>query len=79
MIPQATLVQQVTQSSYGLLDARVNWHLDTMDLDVALFGRNLTNKAFFDQGINLEFGGFNVLFEAPPRIYGVEVIKKFGK
>ncbi len=78
-IPIAVLVQQVTQAAYGLLDARINWHLDAQNLDVALFGRNLTNKAYIDQGTNLEFGGFDIVFEAPPRIYGIEVIKKFGK
>ncbi len=78
-IPNAVLVQQVTQAAYGLLDARINWHLDAQNLDVALFGRNLTNKAYIDQGTNLEFGGFDIVFEAPPRIYGIEVIKKFGK
>jgi iron complex outermembrane receptor protein len=79
LVPTATLVQQVTQGSYGLLDARANWHFDALELDVALFGKNLTNKTFFDQGSNLEFGGFDTVFEGPPRIYGMEVIKKFGK
>jgi iron complex outermembrane receptor protein len=79
LVPTSTLVQQVTQPSYGLLDARANWHLDALDLDVALFGKNLTDKGYIDQGFNLEFAGFDLAWLAPPRTYGIEVIKKFGK
>jgi iron complex outermembrane receptor protein len=77
--PQATLVQQVTQPSYGLLDARVNWHLEAPGLDLALFGKNLTDKTFLDQGFAEEIGGFDLVGLGAPRTYGIEVIKKFGK
>jgi iron complex outermembrane receptor protein len=80
VVPQGTLLaRQNTQGSYGLLDARVNWHLDAPDVDLALFGKNLTNKTFFDQGYTVEVVGFDVVLEGPPRIFGVEVLKKFGK
>jgi iron complex outermembrane receptor protein len=79
IVPEATLVQQVTQASFGLLDARGNWHLDAQDLDIALFGRNLTNKRIIDNGFDAETAGFDYLYEGPPRTFGIEVIKHFGK
>jgi iron complex outermembrane receptor protein len=80
VVPQGTLLaQQNTQPSYGLLGARATWHLDAQDLDVALFGKNLTNKKYVDQGFAVESAGFDIAYVAPPRIYGIEVIKKFGK
>jgi len=79
-VPQGTLlVKQNTQSSYGLLNARVNWHLDAPDVDLSFFGKNLTNKTFFDQGYTVEVAGFDVVLYGPPRTYGIEVIKKFGQ
>jgi iron complex outermembrane receptor protein len=69
---------QLTQSAVGVLDARVNLHLDGANLDVALFGRNITARKYSDQAFQLEQLGINMLFAAPPATYGVEVIKKFG-
>jgi iron complex outermembrane receptor protein len=81
--PTTSFVNEVTQSAYGLLDARANLHVAAWDADVALFGRNLTNKEYFDQGFNLAFSGFvdfNDLFlGGTPRTWGVEFVKKFGE
>lgn len=75
----AVYADQVTQGSYGLLNGRINLHLDARNLDVALYGRNLTNVNYADQAFTLEQGGFNQKYLGVPREYGVEVSMKFGK
>jgi iron complex outermembrane receptor protein len=61
----------------GLLNGRINLHLDTANLDVALFGRNITNKRYYDQSFTLESIGVNMAYAAPPGVYGIELIKRF--
>jgi iron complex outermembrane receptor protein len=81
-VPPSTLVNAVTQPGYGLLNARAALHLDVWDMDVAVFGQNLTNKVYFDQGYNVAAAGFDfdhVFLGGPPRTFGVEIVKKFGK
>jgi iron complex outermembrane receptor protein len=82
VVPPTTLIQSVTQPAYGLLNARANLHLDAWNMDVAVFGQNLTNKEYFDQGFNVAQAGFDfnqVYLGGPPRTFGVELVKKFGK
>jgi iron complex outermembrane receptor protein len=82
VVPPSTLVQAVTQPGFGLLNARANVHLDASNLDVAVFGQNLTNKEYFDQGYNVAGDGFDfdhLFLGGAPRTFGVEVSKKFGK
>ncbi len=75
----AVYASQVTQGAYGLLNARINLHLNAHDMDVALYGKNLTNVRYADQAFTLEQGGFNELDLAPPATFGVEIAKKFGR
>jgi iron complex outermembrane receptor protein len=75
----AVYASQVTQPAYGLLNARINLHIDARNMDVALYGKNVTNVRYADQAFTLEQGGFNELDLAPPAIYGIEVSVKFGK
>jgi iron complex outermembrane recepter protein len=67
------------QPSYGLINARINAHVQAWDMDIALFGKNLAGKEYYDDmytNINL---GWSRGYVGAPRTYGVEVIKKFGK
>jgi outer membrane receptor protein involved in Fe transport len=51
-------------------------------MDVAVVGQNLTNKEYFDQGFNVAAPGFDfdqLYIGGPPRTFGVELVKKFGK
>jgi iron complex outermembrane receptor protein len=75
----AVYADQVTQASYGLLNGRINLHLDARNLDIALFGKNITNVRYADQAFTLEQGGFNQEYLGPPGIYGIEVSMKFGR
>jgi iron complex outermembrane receptor protein len=67
-----------TQKGYGLLNARVTLKIDRFDADVALWGRNLTNK-LYQAGATDATGsaGFGAAFLGDPRIYGVELTKRF--
>jgi iron complex outermembrane receptor protein len=82
VVPPSTLARAVTQPGFGLLNARANLHVDTWNMDVAVFGQNLTNKEYFDQGYNVAGAGFDfdqLYLGGSPRTFGIEVIKKFGK
>ena len=75
----AVYANQVTQGAYGLLNARINLHFDARNLDVALFGKNMTNVRYSDQALTLEQGGFNELYWGAPATFGVEISMKFGR
>jgi iron complex outermembrane receptor protein len=74
----AVYANQVTQGAYGLLNARINLHFDARNLDVALFGKNMTNVRYSDQAFTLEQGGFNELYWGAPATFGLEISMKFG-
>jgi iron complex outermembrane recepter protein len=77
-----TFTKFETQPGYGLLNARLNLHLDAWNMDVAVFGQNLTNKYYFDQGGTINGDGydlFSVYVGGPPRTFGIELVKKFGE
>lgn len=75
--PGATDLAGVTQSAYGLLDGRVSWFIKSWDLDIAIFGKNLTNKHYWNSATNGEVLGFNLAFPGEPRRFGVQVRKTF--
>ena len=67
----------VTQKGYGLLDARVSWHLDGPNLDLALFGRNLTDRHYFTAAQNGQSAGYNIAYAGAPRTFGIQARKTF--
>jgi iron complex outermembrane receptor protein len=82
VVPTTTLVQAGTQEGYGLINARANLHLDAWNMDLAVLGQNLTNKVYFNQGVNVTAPGFDLpllYIGGPPRTFGIEIIKKFGQ
>jgi iron complex outermembrane receptor protein len=76
---KAVLQSQVTQPAYGLLNGRINLHVNALDLDVAAFGKNITNKKYGAQSLTEESLGINLIVEGAPAIFGVEVVKRFGR
>jgi iron complex outermembrane recepter protein len=69
---------QVTQGGYGLLNARANLGVTKWNLDVAIFGRNITAKKYLNQASAHDSNiGINLAYFGEPAIYGMEVIKKF--
>jgi iron complex outermembrane receptor protein len=79
--PTAVDRDAVTQGGYGLLNARVQWHVDRWDADIAMFGKNITNKHYYTQVsandtsvLGVDFG-----YAGAPAVYGVEITKAFGR
>lgn len=67
----------LTQDGYGLLDARISWHIDSQDLDVAIFAKNLTDKYYFLSAANGQSLGWNAASPGEPRTIGLNVRKTF--
>lgn len=67
------------QKGYGLLDARISTHIEDGDIDVAVFGRNLTKKYYKVGSLDLVGAGFGLVqsYYSDPRSYGIEVTKRF--
>jgi iron complex outermembrane receptor protein len=68
----------MTQKAYGLLSGRIGLNIDAWDAEVAVFGRNLTNKDYFSGAIRFQSLGFSNGYTGEPRTYGVQFIKRFG-
>jgi iron complex outermembrane receptor protein len=70
---------QVTQKGYGLLNARLSLTGDDQRYDIALFGRNLTDKVYKSAAQGFETSlGFNTVYIGDPRVVGLEFTLKFG-
>ena len=67
----------VSQPGYTLVDARISYDMENIGLNIAVFGKNLTNKRYLNAATNLQSLGFNVGFPGDPRMYGVQVRKSF--
>jgi iron complex outermembrane receptor protein len=67
----------VGRPSLGLLGGRVSAHLDESDVDIALFGKNLTQKKYFAYVVDTGALGIQAGFAGSPRTYGVELTKHF--
>jgi hypothetical protein len=51
--------------------------VEPADLDVAVFGKNITNVNYAAEGLSLESLGFNQTLKGAPATYGIEFIKHF--
>lgn len=71
--------EQVMQDAYGLLNARIGFTLADYGVDVAAYGKNLTNKDYVGavQGLAAALG-YNQLLIGDPRTYGIVITKHFG-
>jgi iron complex outermembrane receptor protein len=72
----------VTQPAYGLLNARLTFDHEPSGISVALFGTNLTDKAYilggFDDATNRNPGlGFAFAAQGAPREWGISLAKQF--
>ncbi|QDC37265.1 TonB-dependent receptor [Sphingobium fuliginis] len=75
--PGTTVPAGTTQPAFGLLDGRISWFIEPWDLDIAVFGKNLTNKHYWNNATNGETLGFNLAFPGEPRRFGVQIKKTF--
>ena len=64
----------------GLVNARIDYTVPDMGLEVAVFATNLTNKAWGVEGISANFtAGVGHEVMQAPRMYGITVKKTFGQ
>lgn len=69
--------EDVTQGAYGLLNGRISLSVDDEDFEVALFGRNLLGETYIEGGLSLEALGQNYINVGEPRVFGIELTKRF--
>ncbi|QTH21146.1 TonB-dependent receptor [Rhizorhabdus wittichii] len=67
----------VSQPGYTLLDARIAYNIDSIGVNIAVFGKNLTKERYLNAATNLESLGWNVGFPGDPRTFGVQLRKTF--
>jgi iron complex outermembrane receptor protein len=73
------LRSQLIQPAYGLVNARVGMNFSAWGgFEVALLGTNLTNEKYYVGGLSVEALGFNDLMAGDPRMYRIELTKRFG-
>jgi iron complex outermembrane recepter protein len=63
---------------YGLLNGRISLDLENPNIELAIWGRNLTNKAWFTNVFNSYTGlGTTLQFQGQPRTFGATATYKF--
>lgn len=71
--------EEIIQDSYSLLNGRIVLTLDAPQIDIAFFGRNLTDEDYISEAFDLsDVFGLNNAVYGPPRTYGIEFTKRFG-
>ena len=68
------------QKGYGLLNARIDFEIEAWGVEVALYGKNLTNEKYLVDAVDFTNSALShasgVIGE--PRIWGIQLKKKFG-
>lgn len=79
LVPETPSLRQVTQPGYILLNGRISLEIEAWDAEVAVFGRNLTKKVYYEIASNLESAlGYNYKITGDPRTVGISLKKRFG-
>jgi iron complex outermembrane recepter protein len=70
--------EEIRSSKYGLLDARLSLMLNDGKTELSLFGSNLLDRVYINNGIDAsDTAGRGIVFTGPPRRYGLEVKRDF--
>lgn len=70
--PQNT--PSIAQPAYGLLNARAAIKLERPDVELAFFGKNLTDRHYIQSGVSfLDSFGLALAYAGAPRTYGIEL------
>ena len=70
-----TLDGRVKQPSYAKIDARAAWSPDDSGITIAIYGKNLTDKAVYGGAFITAVA--DAVHWSPPRTYGVQVEYRF--
>jgi iron complex outermembrane receptor protein len=68
-------VDAMTVDKLGLLNGRISLDIDSIDLTVGIWGNNLTDESYTTSPLNL--GNVVMSTVGEPRMYGLDVTKKF--
>jgi len=69
--------EAVRSNKYGLLDGRLAFQLPDGKTEIALFGTNLLDREYFNNGLDLTPSlGLALRFQGPPRRYGLEISRE---
>jgi iron complex outermembrane receptor protein len=68
---------RIAQASYALANARLSWHEGNEQWEIGVWGRNLTNRYYLTDAIDLQAQGFDYEHRGLPRMYGVDVAYHF--
>ena len=79
LAPAAVFKDAAAQDAYGLLNTRVSFNIDSADLEIAAFVKNVAGKHYYSAAGSFDNSlGYDLLWVGNPRTYGVQLIKKFG-
>jgi iron complex outermembrane receptor protein len=79
LAPEAAVLADVTQKSYGLLNARITAQITQFDAEISLYGTNLADKRYYASAIGLDAAlGYDAAAAGVPRIVGIELTKRLG-
>jgi iron complex outermembrane receptor protein len=78
-VPEVPTKGPLTQQSFGLVNARLTFAIDSMDADISLFGKNLADEEYIVGGGNAETSvGYTFVIPGEPRTYGISFTKRLG-
>ncbi len=67
--------ERIAQDSFGLVNARLAWQNEDESIEIALWGRNLSDKEYVVMGFDVI--GLAGGFFGDPRTYGIELTKSW--
>jgi len=76
---EAINTDTVSQEGFGLLEARISYHLDDYNLDISAFGKNILDKKYYTGFLAFDTNlGYNIGYVGDPATFGIEARYRFG-
>lgn len=67
----------ISQSAYALVNARLSFHSSDGKLEVGAWGRNLSDKFYLTNAVDVQGFGFDYRHRGVPRMFGADISYKF--
>ena len=74
--PSTTNRDNTRQNAFGLLNGRITLYVPNQNIEIAFWGKNLTDRRYNFAGI--DFRAWRMKYMGPPRQVGVELTYRFG-
>jgi iron complex outermembrane receptor protein len=76
---EAINTDTVSQEGFGLLEARISYHLTDYNLDISAFGKNILDEEYYTGFLAFDTNlGYNIGYAGDPATFGVEARYRFG-